>query len=290
MHLRRSPTPACLLSAASAHLSISTGKERDTESGNDYFGARYYASSMGRFMSPDWSAKAEPVPYAKLDDPQSLNLYAYVRNNPLTRVDADGHCWPQWLCSAVQGAFGTAAQMLNDGLQRAGYKSAAAGLSGPGASAARKSLQASTYNKLSPIGQSVTDAAKQSRAGQLAGKTADQLAESAPRTNAGVNALGDASKTLGAVGVVAGVASVTVDTLQAPDGQKLDTAAKGTLSLGGSFAGAEAGGEAGGALAGPWGALGGSLLGGFTGSATIEKLVNSLNTTTPECASRLGGC
>jgi RHS repeat-associated protein len=68
-----------------------TGKERDTESGNDYFDARYYSSSMGRFMSPDWSAKVMPVPYAKLDDPQSLNLYAYVRNNPLTRVDADGH-------------------------------------------------------------------------------------------------------------------------------------------------------------------------------------------------------
>jgi RHS repeat-associated protein len=68
-----------------------TGKERDAESGNDYFGARYYASSMGRFMSPDWSAKAEPVPYSKLDDPQSLNLYAYVRNNPLTTADADGH-------------------------------------------------------------------------------------------------------------------------------------------------------------------------------------------------------
>lgn len=69
-----------------------TGKERDTESGNDYFGARYYASSLGRWLSPDWSAQEEPVPYAKLDDPQSLNLYAYVRNNPLTRVDADGHC------------------------------------------------------------------------------------------------------------------------------------------------------------------------------------------------------
>ena len=68
-----------------------TGKERDTESGNDYFGARYYASSMGRFLSPDWSAKYEPVPYAKLDDPQTLNLYAYVRNNPLSRVDVDGH-------------------------------------------------------------------------------------------------------------------------------------------------------------------------------------------------------
>ena len=46
---------------------------------------------MGRFLSPDWSAKVQPVPYAKLDDPQSLNLYAYVGNNPLARLDADGH-------------------------------------------------------------------------------------------------------------------------------------------------------------------------------------------------------
>jgi RHS repeat-associated protein len=82
---------ARILSAASAHSSIFTGKERDTESGNDYFGARYYASSMGRFMSPDWSAKVTPVPYAKLSDPQSLNLYAYVGNNPMTRFDPDGH-------------------------------------------------------------------------------------------------------------------------------------------------------------------------------------------------------
>ena len=68
-----------------------TGKERDSESGNDYFGARYYASSMGRWLSPDWSAKAEPVPYAKMGNPQSLNLYAYVCNNPLRGVDPDGH-------------------------------------------------------------------------------------------------------------------------------------------------------------------------------------------------------
>jgi len=82
----------------------STGKERDTESGNDYFGARYYASTMGRFLSPDWSTKAEPVPYAKLDDPQSLNLYAYVRNNPLTRVDADGHVDWDKLWNGVRNA------------------------------------------------------------------------------------------------------------------------------------------------------------------------------------------
>jgi RHS repeat-associated protein len=85
-----SGAPATADDATEHHF---TGKERDTESGNDYFGARYYASSMGRFMSPDWSAKVEPIPYSKLDNPQSLNLYAYVLNNPLTRVDADGHTW-----------------------------------------------------------------------------------------------------------------------------------------------------------------------------------------------------
>ena len=68
-----------------------TGKERDPESGNDYFGARYYASGMGRFLSPDWSATVSPVPYASLADPQSLNLYVYVMNNPLTHMDASGH-------------------------------------------------------------------------------------------------------------------------------------------------------------------------------------------------------
>jgi len=78
-----------------------TGKERDAESGLDYFGARYYASNMGRWMSPDWSAKEDPVPYAKLDDPQTLNLYGYVRNNPLSMADPDGHCPPGQDCGKV---------------------------------------------------------------------------------------------------------------------------------------------------------------------------------------------
>jgi RHS repeat-associated protein len=81
-----------------------TGKERDAESGNDYFLARYYSSTMGRFMSPDWSAKEEPIPYAVLGDPQSLNLYAYVRNNPLSKTDPDGHCdWCQKLKNGLEG-------------------------------------------------------------------------------------------------------------------------------------------------------------------------------------------
>jgi RHS repeat-associated protein len=64
-----------------------TGKERDTESGLDYSGARYYTSSMGRFMSPDWSANASPVPYANLENPQTLNLYSYMNNNPSSNID-----------------------------------------------------------------------------------------------------------------------------------------------------------------------------------------------------------
>lgn len=80
-----------MLLHVSAFASEFTGKERDAESQLDYFGARYYASNMGRFMSPDWSAQEEPVPYAKLNDPQSLNLYSYVLNHPLVGIDPDGH-------------------------------------------------------------------------------------------------------------------------------------------------------------------------------------------------------
>jgi RHS repeat-associated protein len=73
-----------------------TGKERDSESGLDYFGARYYGSTMGRWMSPDWADKPEAVPYSDLSNPQSLNLYGYVNNNPLSKADPDGHCPICW--------------------------------------------------------------------------------------------------------------------------------------------------------------------------------------------------
>jgi RHS repeat-associated protein len=68
-----------------------TGKQRDSETNLDYFGARYYGSNMGRFMSPDWDEDPAPVPYADLRNPQSLNLYSYVQNNPLRNTDDDGH-------------------------------------------------------------------------------------------------------------------------------------------------------------------------------------------------------
>jgi RHS repeat-associated protein len=71
-----------------------TGKERDTETGLDYFGARYYSNGLGRWVSADWSATPVPVPYANFGDPQSLNLYGYVKNIPTTNADLDGHDGP----------------------------------------------------------------------------------------------------------------------------------------------------------------------------------------------------
>ena len=59
-----------------------TGKERDAESGLDYFGARYYGSTMGRMMSPDpGNVGTNPA------NQQSWNMYSYVNNNPLRFID-----------------------------------------------------------------------------------------------------------------------------------------------------------------------------------------------------------
>jgi len=57
----------------------------------DSLGARYYSPQLGRFLTPDWSPTPEPVPYANLANPQSLNLYSYVLNNPVSATDPDGH-------------------------------------------------------------------------------------------------------------------------------------------------------------------------------------------------------
>jgi RHS repeat-associated protein len=68
-----------------------TGKERDSETQLDYFGARYYSNGLGRWVSADWSATPIAVPYADFHDPQSLNLYGFVGGNPASKADPDGH-------------------------------------------------------------------------------------------------------------------------------------------------------------------------------------------------------
>ncbi|HZJ43897.1 MAG TPA: RHS repeat-associated core domain-containing protein [Pyrinomonadaceae bacterium] len=71
---------------AGSNYPFLTLKERDNETGLDYFGARYYGSTMGRFTSTD------PIftTLERLIDPQRLNLYSYTKNNPLRFTDGNG--------------------------------------------------------------------------------------------------------------------------------------------------------------------------------------------------------
>jgi len=62
-----------------------TGKERDAESGLDYFGARYYGNAIGRWITPD-----KPFADQHPENPQSWNLYMYAANRPTSLIDTDG--------------------------------------------------------------------------------------------------------------------------------------------------------------------------------------------------------
>jgi RHS repeat-associated protein len=80
-----------------------TGKERDTESGLDNFGARFDSSNLGRFITPDSTAYVKPI------NPQGWNLYSYALNNPLLYSDPTGHtvsaanCKDQDQCAQILG-------------------------------------------------------------------------------------------------------------------------------------------------------------------------------------------
>jgi RHS repeat-associated protein len=77
-------------------------KERDGEIGLDFFISRYFSPTQGRYVSPDYFSgnpatlmnsfdRSSALPYAVLPNPQTLNLYSYVENNPLSLIDPDGH-------------------------------------------------------------------------------------------------------------------------------------------------------------------------------------------------------
>jgi len=245
--------------------SRSTGKERDAESGLDYFGARYYASNMGRMMSPDPSGLA----YADPTNPQSFNLYAYVMNNPLSNTDPDG-------LSCVQGSVdngdGTSTTVYSD--DGDGKGCAAAGIN-PDGSETTKTIQAYVNTNGDDAGTSSSGLGDfLSNAGDVistvGGQAFDWLA--APRDPgclAGFAAGGAAYGVVGG-GIVGGIAGAGGGTLVAP----------GVGTVGGGFAGATEGASIGGQA----GFVGGTAVGfilcakgsgpGFGGNQRENKMAN----------------
>jgi RHS repeat-associated protein len=93
--------PAAFPSTPDDVLKKFTGKERDAETGLDYFGARYFSSPMGRFVSADTKASPHDI-----TDPQGWNKYGYSRNGPLRYTDPDGKDWKDVVGGALN-AFGS---------------------------------------------------------------------------------------------------------------------------------------------------------------------------------------
>jgi RHS repeat-associated protein len=102
--------PSCYPAATGSTFSDSdavrfTGKERDAETGLDYFGARYMSSAQGRFTSPDPLLNS-----GRPWEPQSWNRYSYTLNNPLRYTDPTGlyefgTCGEDVNCDASRQAF-----------------------------------------------------------------------------------------------------------------------------------------------------------------------------------------
>src|SRR5271169_2211086 len=99
-----------------------TGKERDTETGLDYFGARYYRGNLGRFTSVDPTVTMKE----NIVDPQRWNRYAYGRNNPLRFVDPNGRDWIEYSGEQVTWYGGS----TGDRSQPSGSYPASSGLPG----------------------------------------------------------------------------------------------------------------------------------------------------------------
>ena len=156
-----------------------TGQVRDSETGLDDFGARYFGSALGRFTGPD--PKSAGV---NLGNPQSWNGYSYVWNNPLALVDRNG----KWPTSVHNEILGTAFPGLSSS-QLGILKTASAWVD----SLQNQNPNASNYHSQCAPGQSLDDCTAAIN-NLVTGEVAD--AQQLGFNNAGLNVLGYAIHTL----------------------------------------------------------------------------------------------
>jgi hypothetical protein len=227
------------------------------------------ASGLGRFLSVD------PGKDWDIRQPQSWNMYSYVRNDPINRIDPTGRCGevasligPRQPCKpggAVAGSVGT--QLTNDGIVRRQYVRAASTLdqSAPNASLSREVLKMSARGRSSGAGAVVAETmsplgSKLNSAGRV------------NATNKAVNGVMSGAEKAGPVLMVVGLGISVYNVAQASPEQRARVAAGEAGGWAGALVFAEAGGAIGssvgaavGAEFGGVGAVPGAAIGGAAG-------------------------
>ena len=175
---------ACAGNTGAGQPRMFTGKERDSETGQDYFGARYHGSRIGRFTTVDpvytWQEN--------LVDPQRWNRYSYARNNPLRYVDPDGRAietpWDVLNVGIGVASFATNVAAGNIGgaaLDAVGLvydvaATAVPGLPGGAGTAIKAARGADRLADAVKAGDRVADVAKAARGGETAATKAGREA------------------------------------------------------------------------------------------------------------------
>jgi RHS repeat-associated protein len=159
---------------ASDHYEF-TGKERDSESGLDNFGARYYSSSLGRFVSIDPAYKSEI-----LELPQTFNRYSYVYNRPTFATDPDGRCPPcvgALVGGALGGVWNLGSQLYHNGghISQVSGREVLANIAGGAVSGAIAGATGGTSLLLTAAGSAVGDVAGGIVTRTAEGKSTDEI-------------------------------------------------------------------------------------------------------------------